>query len=454
MKVIIVGAGEVGFNIARRLSEEDHDVVVIDRDPAKIRRLSESLDVQYIRGAGSSPSILKEAGMKDADIVVAVTDSDEINIVACLFANMESEHAIKIARIRNREYLEHKRIFEKTGLSIDLVINPESEVVKSILTLLEVPGASDVIDFAGGKVRLIGLNVKSNPVLAGRKLVDFKEMTRAHPFLIAVIIRGGKTIIPGGRDTILPNDFVYLVVEEQNVANVMQKFNIQHQALKKIIIVGGGNLGFTLAEQLDRAPVKAKIIESNEARCQLLAERLNKVTVLCGDGTDKDLLMEENIQDTDAVIAVTEEEETNVLISLLARELGAKKTITSISKFSYIPLVQAIGLDAVVSPRLSAVSAILQFIRKGKVISVASLKGESAEAIEVLALETSEIVGRPIKDVGFPKGALLGAIVRGDEVFIPTGESVVKPQDRMIIFSGREAIPAVEKFLTVKMEYF
>ncbi len=453
MKVIIVGAGEVGYNIARRLSEEDHDVIVIDRDPAMIRRLSETLDIQYILGQGSSPSVLNEAGLKDADILVAVTDSDEINIVACLFANIESKQTIKIARIRNREYLQHIDVLE-SGVNINLIINPESEVVKTVMTLLKVPGASDVVDFAEGRVRLLGMNVKSNPALAGRKLQDFRSELKSLPFLIAAIIRGEKMIIPRGNDMILPNDFIYIVVEEQSMGAVLEKLRIAHQPLKRIMVVGGGNLGAAIAERLDDGQYKAKIIERDSSRCQRLADSLNRVTVLNGDGTDKELLKEENIQDTDAVIAVTGDEETNILISLLAKELGAKKTVTRISKFSYIPLVTAIGIDTVVSPRLSAVSAILQHIRRGKVVSVAPLKGESAEAIEVVALETSQIVGKSLKDVKFPRGALLGAIVRGDRVIIPSGESVVEPQDRLIIFSGREAIPAVEKYLTVRLEYF
>ncbi len=454
MKIIILGAGEVGYNVARRLSEEDHDVTVIDQDPEMIHRLSENLDVQYILGQGSSPSVLKEAGLKKADMLVAVTNSDEINIIACLFAKVESEHTIRIARIRNREYMQHKEIFEESGLNINLIINPESEVVKSVLTLLQVPGASDVIDFAGGKVRLIGMNVKSNPALAGRKLSEFKTSSMTHPFLIGVIIRGDRMIIPRGEDMILPNDFIYIIVEESSLIGMLKLCNIEHRPLRRVMIVGGGNLGTTLAEQFDKSDIKAKIIEKNSNKCLHLAETLNKVTVLNGDGTDRELLKEENIQETDAVISVTGDEETNVLVSLLAKQMGAKKTITRISKFGYIPLVHAIGLDAVVSPRLSAVSAILQYIRRGKVVSVASLKGESAEAIEVVALETSDIVGKPLKNVGFPRGALVGAIVRGDRVFIPSGDAEVIPQDRLIIFSSREAIPDVEKFLTVRLEYF
>ena len=454
MKIIIVGAGEVGFNIARRLSEEDQDVVVIDRDPAMIQRLSESLDVQYILGAGSSPSVLKEAGVRNADILIAVTDSDEINIVACLFANMESEHTIKIARIRNTEYLEHKKIFAKNGVNINLVINPEREVVKTIMTMLQVPMASDVADFAQDRVRLIGLNVSSNPTLVGRKLTEFKGMTRKHPFLIAVIIRGEKMIIPTGSDKILPHDFIYLVMVKEAVSDVLNMFGIESRILKRVMIVGGGELGASLAEELEKTSVKSIIIDRSEERCQMLAERLNKVRVIKGDGRDKDLLFEENIHEADVLAAVTGDEETNVLVSLLARELGAGKIVTRISNVDYIPLVHAIGLDSVVSPRMSAVGAILQYIRRGKVISVASLKGESAEVIEVEALESSDIVGKTLNSVKFPKGALIGAIVHNDHVFIASGDSVIQPHDHLIIFSSRESIPEVEKFLTVKLEYF
>lgn len=452
MKIIIIGAGDVGFNIAQRLSEENHDVVIIEKDPVKIRHIQNAIDVQAIEGSGTNPSILKEAGIKESDIIVAATDNDEANLIACFYAQHLTDYITKIARVKNPDYMKHREIFSHDFLNIDLIINPQSEMVASMLKLTEVPMASEVIDFVDGRVKLIGITIKEDSTLVGRQLSSFNAYE--HSILVGVIIRGEKVIVPKGEDVIQPNDLIYLVTRKEDIPNIFQIMNLREKGLSRVMIVGGGETGLALAESLDTTNINTKIIEKDGQRCLELAEKLKKVVVLSGDGTDRDFLIEENVADVDIMVVLTGDEENNVLISLLGKALGAKKTVTKIGKLSYIPLVSAIGIDTVVSPRLSAIRAILQFIRRGKVVSVAPLKGEGAEAIEFEALETSDIVNTPLSEVKFPKEAIVGAIVRDEEIIIPRGHNMIKPHDHLIIFALKGAIPKLEKLFTVKLEYF
>jgi trk system potassium uptake protein TrkA len=452
MKIIIVGAGEVGFHIAQKLSEENQDVFLIDKDPTQIKRVTENLDVQAMLGSGTSPHMLKTAGIMDADLMVAATDSDEVNLIACLLARYMNEYVLKVARLRNPEYLEEKELFSKGLLSVDQIINPESVMVETIRNLMLVPEASDVIDFVDGQIKLIGITIKPDSPFANRKLLSFKEMEGN--ILVGAIVRGEQVFIPHGEDEILPDDLVYMVVRSNEFSQILQLLEIKNETLKRVIIVGAGETGTALTSVLDQTNISVKIIEKDKEKCTSLAEKLEKVIVIQGDGTDRDLLQEENIEDVDFMVAITGDEESNVLISLQAKGLGAKKTITRINKLSYIPIVSAIGIDTVVSSRLSAIRAILQYIRKGKIISVAPLKGEHAEAIEAEALETSDIVNIPLSKVKFPKGAIVGAVVRGDEIIVPVGDTVIKPKDRLIIFALQTEVPKLEKLLTVRLEYF
>jgi trk system potassium uptake protein TrkA len=452
MKIIIIGAGEVGFNIAQRLSEENHDVVVIDKDQNKINHLQTVIDVRAIVGSGTSPSILQEAGIKESDIIVAATDSDEVNLIACFYAQHLTDYITKIARVRNPDYMEQSDVFKSDVLNIDLIINPQSEMVGSMLKLIEVPEASEVLDFVNGKVKLIGVTIKEDSPLVGRKLASFQDVEQV--LLVGVIIRGEEVIIPSGKDVIQPNDLLYCVTRKEEISTVFRLLNVREAGLGRIVIVGGGTTGLALATSLDKTNINTKIIEKDSQRCLELAEKLEKVVVLNGDGTDRDFLLEENIADADLMVVITGDEETNVLISLLGKALGAKKTVTRIGKLSYIPLVSAIGIDTVVSPRLSAIRAILQYIRKGKVVCVAPLKGEAAEVIEFEALETSDIVNTPLSEVKFPKEAIVGAIVRDEEIIIPRGHNMIKPHDHLIIFALKGAIPKLEKLFTVKLEFF
>jgi trk system potassium uptake protein TrkA len=452
--VVIVGAGEVGFHIAGHLSLENKDVVVIDRDPEAVRRITDHLDVQGILGSGSSPVTLEAAGLKGADIMLAVTNSDEVNLVACMVSDIISPATKKLARVRHADYDPYFEHLKNHAPHIDTLINPEIEVVKTILRLMQVPGAVDVGEFADGRVQFVGIHLDEGAEIVGTRLADMAEHTRRQMPLIAAVVRKEELIIPRGEDRLLAGDLIYFISEGNRLADTLSFFDKHAQPVNRALIVGGGRIGYRLARELEATHIYTKIIERDEGRCLELAERLNKAVVLHGDGSDKALLLEENISDIDMVVTLTNDEETNILVSLMAREMGARKTITQISKFSYFPLMATIGLEQVVSSRLSAINSILQHIRLGKVISAISIKGEQAEVMEAVALETSDIVGKALRKVSFPKGALVAGIIRGEQVIIPTGESVIVPEDRIIIFAQRQAIPKVEKILAVKLEYF
>ncbi len=454
MKIIIVGAGEVGFHIASRLSIESKDVVVIDRNPEAIRRISDNTDVQIINGSGSSPVVLEEAGIREAEIILAVTDSDETNLIACLFADILSPSTKKLARIRSADYDRYHENFQKHAPHIEMVINPEIEVVKTIERLMSVPDSVDVEDFADGRIKLVGIRLDESERLTGVPLSELPARIGKPLPLIAAILRVEELIIPSGTDTLAAGDVVYFAGETEKLSDTLAVFGKKIEPVKRVLIVGGGRLGFRLARLLEERGIYTKIIEIDPQRCQYLAEKLNRTVVLHGDGSSRELLSEESISGMDVVVTLTGDEKTNILVSLLVKRMGAQKTITRVSSFSYFQLMPTIGIDQVVSPRLSAINSILQHIRKGKVLSAVAIKGEQAEVIEAVALETSDIVGKPLKSVSLPKGVLVTVIIRGEKVIIPSGESVILPDDRIIIFAERRAIPKIEKVMAVKLEFF
>lgn len=453
MRIVIIGAGEIGFRVAQRLSMENKDVVVIDKNPEAIQRVNDHLDVQTILGSGSSPALLEQAGIQNAELFLAVTNSDEINLTACLFARALAPDITKLARIRNQEYLHHKDVLTREILNIAHVINPDEEMVRSVELMLDIPGALEVNPFAAGRVNLIGVRVCAQSPLIGLKLMDIPARPLNSRFIVAAIVRGEELLIPAGGDVVLKEDIVYFVCEQVQVENVLSMFNPYSVKIRNVVIVGGGSVGELAASTLERKGFSIKLVEKDPEHCRQLAEKLDRTVVLQGDGSDGDLLREENIGGMDVLLALTGSEETNILISLLAKSLGVGKTITRINKFAYVPLARAIGLENVISPRISAVSTILRHVRRGKVISSVPIKGEEAEALEAIALEHSNIVNKPIKDLRFPKGALILCVIRGEEVYIPDGNSVIKPKDRIIILSTRKNIAHVERALEVKLAY-
>ena len=446
MKAIIVGAGEVGFHIAKRLASENKDVVVIDRNPAVLQRILDHMDVQVLEGSGCSPLILGEAGISKADVLLAVTDSDEINLMPCTFANMLAPGLTKLARIRNDEYIAYgQQLAESIGIGI--IINPEVEVVKSIEHMLRAPGAVDISDLAGGRIKLAGTWIAAGNPLVGVKLLDLRRKVADTPMIVAAIVRNDKVIVPAGSDEIREGDLVYFVCEDSQLQPIFSFLGNRQGRKSSVLIIGGGNIGLRLARVLEKKPIHVKLLDKNPDRCAVLASELSRTVVLNGDGTDQGVLQEENIGEMDVVATMTGNEESNILSSLLARKLGTPMAITRLNKIEYMPLVRAIGLEHIVSPRLSAVNSIFKHVRKGGVLSTVAIK-DGAEALEALAGPESRLVGTPLKDLDFPKGVLVLCIMREDSVLIPGGHDVIKVGDRLIILSLLESIPKVEKMLS------
>jgi len=454
MSVIIIGAGEVGFHIASRLSKENRDVVLIEKDENVIRRIADNLDVQIIHGNGGSPVVLKKAGIGSSEILIAVTNSDEVNMVACIIADSQFHVPIKVARIRDSEYEKLYSKEGKDGLHIDFAINPERESVLDILNLLDVPEATYVRDFAEGKVRLVGFRIREELPITNRKLIDIMKDYPDKKFLIAAISRGASTIIPHGKDVVLSGDHVFFVSQPKYMPILLKIINKEGLRTRRVVIFGGGNIGFSLARKLEKRGINTKIIEEDSERCAFLSQSLENTVILHGNGADQELLKEGGIKDTDAFIGVSDDDEANVLVSLFAKRMGAKRVMAKLNNLSYLQLVSTLGIDVVISPRLSAVSSILHFIRKGRVLSVKEVGGEDAEAIEVIAMETSDLVNKPLKHIKFPSGSLVVTVVRDEEVIIPSGDTVIRPGDRVVLFSLKSSIPKVEKIVTVKLEYF
>ncbi len=386
--------------------------------------------------------------------MLAVTNQDETNLVACMITDLLAPNTTKIARIRDGAFDDLHERFRTQTPHIDTIINPETEAVKTIHQLMSVPGATDVGQFAGGRIKFAGVYIDSASRVAGIRLADLPAKIGPVRPLIAAVVRDNRLIIPRGKDRLMPGDLVYFISQENRLLDSLAVFGKHVEPIRRVLIIGGGRIGYRLAAMLEKKSITTKVIDKSPDRCTLLAEKLDQAVILCGDGSDQALLEEENIKEMDVVVTLTNDDEANILTALLATRMGARKAIAKIDKFSYFPLMKAIGIEQVVSPRLSAINSILQHIRKGKVLSAMSLKGEQAEVMEAVALETADIVGKPLKKIAFPKGAMVVGIIRSDNIIIPSGESVIVPEDRIIIFTQRESIPQVEKILAVKLEYF
>ena len=446
MKAIIIGAGEVGFHIAKRLAAENKDVVVIDRNPAVLQRILDHMDVQVLEGSGCSPLVLGEAGISTADMLLAVTDSDEINLMACTFANMLAPGLTKLARIRNDEYTAYGEHLSRE-IGIGLIINPEVEVVRTIEHMLRAPGAVDISDLAGGRIKIAGTWITQDNPLVGLRLMDLRKKAGTMPLIVAAIIRNDEVIVPAGSDEIREGDLVYFVCEDSQLQPVFAFLGNRPTKKSSVLIVGGGNIGLRLARALEKKPIHVKLLDKDPERCAVLASELGRTVVLVGDGTDQEALLEENIGAMDVVVTMTGNEEINILASLLAKKLGTAMAITRLNKIAYMPLVRAIGLEHIVSPRLSAVNSIFKHVRKGGVLSAVAIK-DGAEALEALAGPDSSLVGKALKDLSFPKGVLVLCIMRADSVLIPAGNDVIESGDRLFILSLTESIAVVERMLS------
>jgi len=447
VRIIIIGAGQVGYHIASRLISEDKDVVIVDTNRQVLETVAESLDLETVHGSGSSPRILEQAGIRTADTLLAVTDSDEVNLIACTFSNILAPELKKVARIRNPEYTEYEDILARNLLNIDIVVNPEEEVIRSIERLMDTPGAADVNEFPDIGLKLLGIWIREDSPFAGLDLASLKRQSAMADFIVASIIRQEKLIIPSGADILKTGDLVYFVCTRESLEQFLSTFNLRGRSQHNVLIIGGGNIGYKLARRLEtKKGSQVKLMDQDSQRCQFLAENLDRTIVLQGDGTDQRLLAEENVGGMDVVVSLTEDEENNILSSLLAKSMGATLTVTRINKLAYMGLMHSIGLELIVSPRLSAANSILRHVRKGAVISSLSIK-EEAEALEVRAGEHSLLLHRPLKDIDLPRGVLILCLVREDTIIIPGGDSVIQPQDRVILISSNKDISKVEKAL-------
>ncbi len=455
MRIIIVGAGEVGSNIAGRLAAEAKDVVVVDRSEQKIRAIREALDVSAVVGSGSNPRVLTDAGIVNAEMLIAVTDQDEVNLTAALVTAAYSPNTIKIARIRSPDLMRDKKLLGYEGLRLDLAINPERVTAEKIHEVIRHPWAADLVGFADGRITLAGARILADSPLAGAQLKQLPERVPGRVPLIVAVKRRGNVIIPTGNDRVEEGDLIYVMAKTPQLDVLAELTGHHPRPIRSVIIGGASRVGRYLARELEAEHgVGVKLIEPDEHACRKAAEALPGAIVIHASITDEVVLRSEGIDACDMYVATSTEEELNILAALLAKRLGAGLVGTVSNRIDYQELVSTIGVDVLVSPRSAAVGSIMHFIRRGRVLRVTSFGGGDAEAIEFEALPTSDVVGKPLKDVKFPKGAIIGAVVRTDEVIIPRGDDVINVGDRVIVFTLRKAIRKVERAMSVKIEFF
>ncbi len=448
MKTIIIGAGKVGYSIAQLLSTENQDVVVIEQDEERLKIVDESLDVQVVLGSGSSPAILEAAGVKEAAMLIAVTEMDELNMIACLLAK---QYGVKttVARVRNTEYMETPIFSPEALLGVDLIINPERVTALEIAKIVRNPEALSVEYYADGRVQMVEIEIPNDSTLDG---VQLKKLDTSS-FVIVSIIRQHHTIVPAGNDCLLSRDKVYIMARTADMQAVLLSLGIQPKKVESITILGAGRTGCYLAKIIEqrRWPIDIKIIDKNVMQARKAENQLKNALVINGDGSDLELLREENIGETDLFISVTDDDRLNILSCLIAKSLGVKLTICKVKRSDLMPLVDQIGIDIIMSPRMLTAGTILKYIRRGDILSVTVMGEEMAEMLELVAQPGSIAAGKKLSKIRFPFGSVLGSIVREDQVIIPSGEHEIKPYDRLMVFSISKSIQKVEKlFLNTK----
>tara|TARA_B100000686_G_C16780010_1_gene971179 strand:- start:789 stop:2165 length:1377 start_codon:yes stop_codon:yes gene_type:complete len=458
MKVIICGAGQVGSNIAAYLSQEDNDVSVIDTNHQLINEINDHLNVSGYVGNASHPDILEQAGANDAEMIIAATHSDEVNMVACQVAHSIFNIPKKIARVRQQVYLDPTwaNMFSRDHMPIDLIISPEVEVSKAIIRRLNAAGVFNLIHFADERISLASVVCAEDSPIVNTPL---KHLTSLFPDLlieIVAIIRGDQKIIPKSEDVLLAGDEVYFVCDSDHLRRCLEAFGKEVSSTRRAIIIGGGNIGLLLAQEIERKypDIDLRLIEKNLQRAHYVSQRLHKTLVLHGDGLNRQIMEEANSDTTEVVIAVMDSDEANILSSILSKNYGTKRSITLINNTNFVPLVSSMGIDAIVSPRSITVSTILQHVRKGRVLAAHSLRDGFAEVMEVEALETSSVVNIPLKDLKRPDNMIIGAIYRDGEVIIPRPDTVIHSHDRVLILAEHTKVREVEQMFAVRPEYF
>ncbi len=458
MKIIILGAGQVGATLAENLANEDNDITVVDTDLARLRELQDRLDIRTVEGQGSFPSVLAQAGAEDADMLIAVTNSDAVNMVACQIAYSIYHTPTRIGRVRGHDYLTLKdTLFTDKAIPINVLISPEQLVTRNIKRLIEHPGALQVLDFADGQAQLVAVKAYYGGPLVGHEIAFLRSHMPAVDTRVAAIFRRGSPIIPQGDTIIEADDEVFFIAARKDIRSVMSELRRLDNPYKRIIIAGGGNIGANLARSIEDE-YQVKIIEHNIARCNSLANELNRTIVLQGNASDQDLLLEENIESTDVFCALTNDDEANIMASMLAKRLGARTVMTLINNPAYVDLVQGGVIDIAISPQQDTIGSLLTHVRRGDVVNVHSLRRGAAEAMEAIAhgdQRSSKVVGRAIEDIPLPRGTTIGAIVRNSEVLIAHDDVVVENNDHVILFLvDKRRIPEVEQLFQVGLTFF
>jgi trk system potassium uptake protein TrkA len=449
MKILIIGAGQVGYFLCERLSLEGHEVTLIDRDQEHLRRAQDRLNVLGLHGNGASAETLEQAGIKGTDIFIAVTDLDEVNILACLLAR-EYGVRTRVARVKSIEYSGGGGVLSKEKLGIDLLINPDDAVADEIVKIACRSGAFDVAEFVEGQIQFLGYRIGEESPLCDLSLRELGDIRGMYRFVVTAISRGGRTIIPRGDDVIQAGDSIFIFAHQKDLPAIQYMFKLEEEETKKrtprAFILGGGRIGLRIALELERLRFDVRLIDHNQTRCEKLAAKLKRTMVINAEGTDVDVLVDEGIETADVFIAATDNDETNILCALLGRQHGASRTLAVVNKPELLNLAPTLGVDACISPRLAAAGAILKYVRRGEVLSLATIEGSNAEVLEILVPKGSGIVGIPLKDLHFPPGAIIGATVHRDTYEIPTGDSQLQEGDRVVVFALPGALSKVERF--------
>ena len=460
MNIIICGAGRVGFTIAKQLSEQGHSITVIDQSSEDIQRIDESLDVKAIVGKATYPSILEKANASGADMIIAVTRNDEINMVICQIAFSIFNIPKKIARIRSQDYLNPKftTVYNKENLPIDVIISPELEIAKSIQRKLEAPGALDSVPFADNKIRLLEILINDNCNLINIKL---NELTKKHPNLdanIIGVIRREKFLIPKKNDNIQKDDKIYVIINSSQMSQTLEAFGHNEKISKKILIVGGGNIGFNLAKNLEESldAVRVKIVEKDKDRSEFLANELNNTIIINGDALDEEVLIEANLEEAETVLALTNDDEDNLMVSVLVekfakddKKIDDKRTMALINKPNYSLLQNSLKIDDLIDPRMNTVSSILKHIHKGTIETAYTILNGEYEVIEAEIIETSELINKELKNSNLPEEIRIGAVLRDNKVIIPRSNFVFQKDDRVVFLAKKDSISVVENIFRI-----
>ncbi len=457
MKILILGAGQVGSSAAYHLSrEEANEVTVVDMRPDVLRELQDRLDIRTVVGHAAYPDVLERAGASDADIVVALTDTDETNMIACQIAYTSFRTPTKIARIRAAEYMNANKLFTQDAIPIDVRISPEQLVCSYIEQLILYPGSSQVLDFADGRVRLVGAKADRGGLLVGQRIATLKDHIPNTEGRIAAIYREGKAMLPKGDTVIQEGDEVFFITDRKDIRVFMSEMRRLEDPVRRVVIAGGGNIGLRLALALEQTN-QVKLIERDPVRARRISEQLNKAIVLVGDAADEELLLEENIDNVDVFCALTNSEESNILSSMLAKRLGAHKVMALINRASYVDLVESGSIDIAISPQQVTIGSLLAHVRRGDVVKVHSLRRGAAEAMEAIAhgdKNSSKVVGRQIAEIELPKGTAIVAVVRGDKVIIAHHDTLIETDDHIILFmTDRRKIEHLESLFQVDVSF-